>query len=62
MTGAKEAGRSDGKLKEEAMAAIVAVLAFFRVHGRSRERFGDTLQRTGFPALETFVKEGVGRP
>ena len=25
--------------------------------GKSRERFGDTLQRTGLPALESFVKE-----
>ena len=44
------------------MAAIVAVLEFFRAHGKPRERFGDTLQRTGFPALETFLKEGGGRP
>jgi dissimilatory sulfite reductase (desulfoviridin) alpha/beta subunit len=48
--------------KEEAMVAILAVLDFFRVHGKSRERFGDTLQRTGFPALETFVKERTGLP
>ena len=50
------------RTKEEAMAAILAVLDFFRVHGKPGERFGDTLQRTGFPALETFLKVGVGRP
>ena len=44
------------------MAAILAVLDFFRVQGKSRERFGDTLQRTGLPALETFVKERTGLP
>jgi anaerobic sulfite reductase subunit C len=43
--------------KEEALAAIAAVLDFFRIHGKPRERFGDTLQRTGLPALESFVKE-----
>ncbi len=50
------------KTKEDAMAAITAVLDFFRAHGKPRERFGDTLQRTGFPALETFVKERTGLP
>jgi dissimilatory sulfite reductase (desulfoviridin) alpha/beta subunit len=50
------------KTKEEALKAITAVLEFFRAHGRPRERFGDTLQRTGFPALETFVKEKTGLP
>jgi dissimilatory sulfite reductase (desulfoviridin) alpha/beta subunit len=50
------------RTKEEAMAAILAVLAFYRIHGESRERFGDTLRRTGYPALEAFAKEGVGRP
>jgi dissimilatory sulfite reductase (desulfoviridin) alpha/beta subunit len=48
------------RTKEEAMAAIPAVLDFFRIHGKSRERFGDTLQRTGLPALETFVNEKTG--
>jgi dissimilatory sulfite reductase (desulfoviridin) alpha/beta subunit len=48
------------RTKEEAMAAIVAVLGFFREHGEPRERFGDTLQRTGLPALETFVNERTG--
>jgi len=50
------------KTKEEALKAITAALEFFRAHGRARERFGDTLQRTGFPALETFVKERTGLP
>jgi dissimilatory sulfite reductase (desulfoviridin) alpha/beta subunit len=48
------------RTKEEAMAAILAVLDFFRVHGKAGERFGDALQRTGFPALETFVNERTG--
>ena len=48
------------RTKEEAMASIVAALDFFREHGKARERFGDTLQRTGFPALETFVTERTG--
>ena len=42
------------------MAAIVAALDFFREHDKARERFGDTLQRTGFPALETYVRERTG--
>ena len=42
------------------MAAIGSVLAFFREHGKPRERFGDTLQRTGLPALVTFVSERTG--
>ena len=46
--------------KEEAMAAIVAVLDFFRIHGKPGERFGDTLQRTGLPALVPFVNERMG--
>jgi dissimilatory sulfite reductase (desulfoviridin) alpha/beta subunit len=48
------------RTKEEAMTAIVAVIDFFRIHGKSRERFGDTLQRIGLPALETFVSERTG--
>ncbi|MBP2688679.1 MAG: nitrite and sulphite reductase 4Fe-4S region [Deltaproteobacteria bacterium] len=48
------------RTKEEAMEAILAVLDFFRVHGKPRERFGDTLQGTGYPALETFVKGRTG--
>ena len=50
------------RTKEETMAAIRAVLEFFRAHGKPRERFGDTLQRTGFPALETFIKEKTALP
>jgi anaerobic sulfite reductase subunit C len=48
------------RTQEEAMEAILAVLDFFRAHGKPRERFGDTLRGTGFPALETFVKERMG--
>jgi len=48
------------KTKEEAVAAISALLDFFRLHGKPKERFGDTLQRTGFPALETHVKKKAG--
>ena len=48
--------------KEEALSAVAAVLDFFREHGKTRERFGDTLQRTGYPALETFVKGRTGLP
>jgi dissimilatory sulfite reductase (desulfoviridin) alpha/beta subunit len=48
------------KTKEEAMAAIAAVLDFFREHGKPRERFGDTLQRTGLPALVAFLNERTG--
>jgi len=45
------------RTKEEAMTAILAVLDFFRERGKPGERFGDTLQTTGFPELETFVEE-----
>jgi anaerobic sulfite reductase subunit C len=48
------------RTQEEAMEAILALLDFFRAHGKPRERFGDTLRGTGFPALETFVKERMG--
>jgi dissimilatory sulfite reductase (desulfoviridin) alpha/beta subunit len=48
------------RTQEEAMVAILAVRDFFRESGNPRERFGDTLQRTGFPPLETFVKERTG--
>ena len=48
------------KTKEEALEAITAALEFFRAHGKPRERFGDTLQRTGFSALEIFVQEKTG--
>ena len=50
------------RTKEEAVEAISALLGFFRLHGKPRERFGDTLQRTGFPALENYVKEKTGLP
>jgi len=46
---------------EEAIAAIEAAVEFFRAHGKPRERFGDTLQRTGFPALEAHIHERMGR-
>jgi dissimilatory sulfite reductase (desulfoviridin) alpha/beta subunit len=48
------------KTKEEALEAITAVLGFFRTRGKPGERFGDTLQRTGFSALEIFVQEKTG--
>ncbi len=44
----------------EATAAVGAVLGFFRLHGKPRERFGNTLERTGFSPLEDYVKEIVG--
>lgn len=40
---------------EEVLAVIGEALEFFRLHGRARERFGDTLQRVGFEALEAHV-------
>jgi dissimilatory sulfite reductase (desulfoviridin) alpha/beta subunit len=46
---------------DEAIAAIGAAVEFFRAHGKPRERFGVTLQRTGFTALETFIDERMGR-
>ncbi|MGE5700292.1 MAG: 4Fe-4S dicluster domain-containing protein [Deltaproteobacteria bacterium] len=45
---------------EETMDAIGAAVEFFRAHGKPRERFGDTLQRTGFTALEAFIDEKMG--
>jgi anaerobic sulfite reductase subunit C len=42
---------------EEVVAAAEAVLEFYRAEGRARERFGDTLRRTGLPALEAHVGE-----
>ena len=45
---------------EEAIGAIEAAVDFFRVHGRPRERFGDTLQRTGFASLEAHIEERTG--
>jgi dissimilatory sulfite reductase (desulfoviridin) alpha/beta subunit len=40
---------------EEVLAVIDEALEFFRLHGRARERFGDTLQRVGFEALEAHI-------
>ena len=48
------------KTEDEVMAAITATLEFFREHGKPKERFRDTLQRTGFDALETHVKGKMG--
>jgi dissimilatory sulfite reductase (desulfoviridin) alpha/beta subunit len=48
------------RTEEEAIAAIEAAVDFFRVHGKPRERFGDTLQRTGFAALEAHIEERTG--
>ncbi len=45
---------------EEILAAVRAVVAFFREHGRPKERFGDTLQRAGFSTLENDLKERMG--
>lgn len=41
----------------EVLEAIRKVLAFYRSEGRPRERFGDTLQRTGYEALESRLRE-----
>jgi ferredoxin/TusA-related sulfurtransferase len=46
---------------EEAVAAIGAVIEFFRAHGKARERFGDTLHRTGLSSLENHLKERTTR-
>jgi dissimilatory sulfite reductase (desulfoviridin) alpha/beta subunit len=48
--------------EREAVAAVAAVLEFFREHGKPRERFADTLRRTGFPALESYVTEKAELP
>jgi len=45
---------------EEVVAAIRKVLEFYRAEGRQRERFGDTLHRTGFEALESHAAERTG--
>ena len=44
--------------EEEAVRAVAAVLEFFRENGKPKERFANTLARTGFAALETYVLEG----
>jgi dissimilatory sulfite reductase (desulfoviridin) alpha/beta subunit len=46
---------------EEILAAVRAVVAFFREHGRPKERFGDTLRRLGFRSLEKELEERTGR-
>jgi dissimilatory sulfite reductase (desulfoviridin) alpha/beta subunit len=46
---------------EEILAVITEALEFFRLHGRPRERFGDTLQRVGFDALEVHAGAAVRR-
>ncbi len=46
---------------EEAAAAIEAAVEFFRFHAKPRERFGDTLQRVGFPALEAHFGERMAQ-
>lgn len=45
---------------DEVLAAVRAVVAFFREHGRPKERFGDTLQRVGLSALEDKFEERTG--
>lgn len=45
---------------DEVLAAVRGIVAFFREHGRPRERFGDTLQRVGYRALEDDLKERMG--
>ncbi|MEW6720056.1 MAG: 4Fe-4S binding protein [Thermodesulfobacteriota bacterium] len=50
------------KTEAETVAAVAAVLEFFRLHGKPRERFGDTLKRTGFEALEAHVLGKEARP
>ena len=45
---------------EEVMAAVRSVIEFYRAEGRSRERFGDTLMRTGFDALESRIAVRTG--
>lgn len=45
---------------EEILAAVRAAVAFFREHGRPKERFGDTLQRMGLSALEGKFEERTG--
>ena len=45
---------------EEAIAVIDAAIEFFREFGKPKERFGDTLKRTGIQALETYMGERRG--
>ncbi|MGE5189072.1 MAG: 4Fe-4S dicluster domain-containing protein [Gemmatimonadota bacterium] len=46
---------------EEAVAAVRAIVAFFREHGRPKERLGDTIRRTGFQPLEDGLGERAVR-
>ena len=50
------------KTEDEVMTAIAATLEFFREHGKQKERFRNTLKRTGFDALEAYIKEKMERP
>jgi len=50
------------KTEDEVLAAIAAALEFFRENGKPKERFRDTLQRTGFDALEIYVKGKMAQP
>lgn len=43
--------------RNAALSAIGAVVDFFRENGRPKERFGDTLRRTGFDSLEDYIKK-----
>ena len=47
--------------REEVLAAVRAVVAFFREHGRPKERFADTLRRTGIRVLESAIRERMGQ-
>lgn len=45
------------RIRDEVLEAVRAAIDFFVRNGKPRERFGDTLRRTGFEALETFLRE-----
>jgi len=45
---------------DDAVRVVAAVLDFFRAHGKARERFADTLKRTGLTALETHLATAGG--
>ena len=47
--------------EEDTVAALAAVIEFFRKHGKTRERFAETLTRTGFDAVEAHVKETLAQ-
>ena len=46
---------------EEVLAVIAEALEFFRLQGRARERFGDTLQRVSFEELEAHLSAPARR-